>query len=100
MSVWIEKLGALPAGRDNGCAGAQGQPAGPAFPKAFKGAFEGHLRSVLLGLSAQTNLDRRKAKPQLFSNDLILLSNSSNGASPTIVSPLMKKVGVPSTFST
>jgi hypothetical protein len=41
MSVWTEKLQALPAGRDNGCAGAQGQPAGPAFPKAFVEAFSG-----------------------------------------------------------
>jgi hypothetical protein len=41
MSVWIEKLQALPAGRDNGCAGAQGQPAGLAFPKAFVEVYRG-----------------------------------------------------------
>src|SRR5512142_629690 len=37
---------------------------------------------------------------QLFSSDLIFLSNSSNEVSPLIFSPLMKKVGVESTFST
>src|ERR1700722_20886969 len=37
---------------------------------------------------------------QLFSSDLIRLSNSSNEVSPLIISPLMKKVGVELTFST
>jgi hypothetical protein len=40
MSVWVEKLHALLLGRDNGCAGPQGQPAGLAFPKAFEEPFE------------------------------------------------------------
>jgi hypothetical protein len=39
VSVWIPKLQALPAGRDNGCAGARGQPAKPAFPKGFMDGF-------------------------------------------------------------
>jgi hypothetical protein len=39
-------------------------------------------------------------KNQLFSSDLILLSNSSNEVSPLIISPLMKKVGVELTFKT
>jgi hypothetical protein len=47
MSVWIEKLQALPAGRDNGCAGAQGQPAGLAFPKAFKEPFMERFAGVI-----------------------------------------------------
>src|SRR5438045_5302103 len=37
---------------------------------------------------------------QLLSSELMLLSNSANEASPLILSPLMKKVGVESTFST
>src|SRR5271154_1243153 len=37
---------------------------------------------------------------QLFKNDLIFLSNSSNEISPLIFSPLTKKVGVESTLST
>jgi hypothetical protein len=45
MSVWVEKLPALLVERDNGCAGAPGQPAELAFPKAFKEAFEGLFRS-------------------------------------------------------
>src|SRR5205823_11979345 len=37
---------------------------------------------------------------QLFSSDLIFLSNSANEVSPLIISPFMKKVGVELTFST
>lgn len=37
---------------------------------------------------------------QLLSSGLIFLANSSNEASPLIFSPLMKKVGVESTFNT
>src|ERR1035438_9910478 len=37
---------------------------------------------------------------QLFKNDLIFLSNSSNVVSTLIISPLTKKVGVELTFST
>src|SRR5213076_2370074 len=41
-----------------------------------------------------------RGRNQLFSSDLILLSNSSNEVSPLIISPLMKKVGVEPTFKT
>ena len=37
---------------------------------------------------------------QLFNSGLIFFSNSSNEVSPLIFSPLTKKVGVESTFST
>ena len=67
--------------------------------------------SLLLGLSAQMNLDRKPpenqhlsgrtgAAGQLFSSGFILFSNSSIEVSPLIFSPLMKKVGVESTFNT
>jgi hypothetical protein len=39
VGVDREASGASDSG-DNGCAGAQGQPAGLAFPKAFKEPFE------------------------------------------------------------
>src|ERR1700730_1655019 len=51
-----------------------------------------------LGLWAPTQV--RGRINQVFSSDLIRLSNSSNEVSPLILSPLMKKVGVESTFST
>lgn len=41
-----------------------------------------------------------RAEDQLFSSGLIFLANSSNEVSPLIFSPLMKKVGVESTFRT
>ena len=43
---------------------------------------------------------RRSRNDQLLSSGLIFFSNSSIEASPLIFSPLMKKVGVESTFST
>jgi hypothetical protein len=73
---------------------------------------------LLLGLSAKMNLDRESALERLlevpvafggavpdpnqlpFSTALILLANSSNDVSPLIFSPLMKNVGVESTFNT
>src|SRR5215831_18533236 len=77
---------------------------------------------LLLGLSAKMNLDRHRLANQLlnsclkfqsnhgnavpapnqlpFSTALIRLANSSNEVSPLIFSPLMKKVGVESTFRT
>jgi hypothetical protein len=64
----------------------EGNRAGPLFPR------------LLLGLSAKMNLDGNAPENQLLSSDLIFLSNSSNDAPPTITSPLMKKVGVPSTL--
>ena len=86
-----------------------------------RGLFPRLLLSLLLGLSAQMNLDRNVAENQLLSSNLILLSNFSNTdwrrdqlfrsglirfsnssieVSPLIFSPLMKKVGVESTFNT
>src|SRR6266851_2473333 len=52
------------------------------------------------GYGAWESQFRQGSKNQLFSSDLILLSNSSNEVSPLIISPLMKKVGVELTFST
>jgi hypothetical protein len=72
-------------GRDNGETGAEGQPPAKAFPTAFAGVI-GPDQPALPG--------------QLLSSDLIFLSNSSNEVSPLILSPLMKNVGVESTFST
>src|SRR3954452_16502879 len=59
------------------------------FPRLLRGL------SVADGSGHQPELT-----DQLFSSDLILLSNSANEVSPLILSPLMKKVGVESTFST
>src|SRR4051794_18035131 len=59
------------------------------FPRLLRGL------SVANGSGQQPELN-----DQLFSRDLILLSNSANEVSPLILSPLMKKVGVESTFST
>src|SRR3981081_907013 len=75
-------------GRNNGEAGAGGQPPPRAFPKAFAGVMGEY------GPRSAATLD------QLFSSDLIFLSNSSNEVSPLIISPLTKKVGVEVTFST
>ena len=52
------------------------------------------------GLIRAVGIPVRRAPDQLFSSDLIFLSNSSNEVSPLIISPLMKKVGVELTFST
>jgi hypothetical protein len=88
-----------------------------AFPKAFAQltkAFAQVTPMPLLRLAkkrrgrvvaASFRHQRRLAPPvapigQLFSSDLIRLSNSSNVVSPLIISPLMKKVGVELTFST
>jgi hypothetical protein len=130
--------------RDNGEAGAGGQPPRRAFPKAFIEAFvQGFCRGLYRGypqLSSRrtpgnhnhrvaikqvSNGPKSKTRgtvpsamcsswgsgvrrdntnaeqvDQLFSSDLIRLSNSSNEVSPLIISPLMKKVGVELTFST
>ena len=56
--------------------------------------------SLLLGLSATVNRDRESLANQLFNNDLMRLSNSSNVTSALSICPLTKKVGVPSTLST
>ena len=90
--------------RDNGEAGAAGQPARRAFPKGFGERFG--LRSVadfiesFVGLMTAFESRFEWAPNQLFNNDLRRLSNSSNRVSPLIISPLMKKVGVELTFST
>src|SRR5580693_3167738 len=76
--------------------GRKGNRPGWLFPRLLRSL----LWSVLLGLSAQMNLDRGMAKHQLFNNGLIFFSNSSIEVSPLILSPLTKKVGVESTLST
>jgi hypothetical protein len=83
-----ESLPAALMGGDNGEAGAGGQPPQRLFPRLLRGLW-GDMNPGLPG-----------RKNQLFSSDLIRLSNSSNEVSPLIFSPLMKKVGVESTFST
>ena len=133
VGVGLESLSAPLVARDNGFGGAGGQPAKASFPK--------EMPSLLLGLSAQMNLDcdhlanrllsrnamfptnhvkakqpsvtqsspaaaalwaGQGAKPdQLpFNNGLIFFSNSSSEVSPLTFSPLMKNVGVESTFNT
>src|ERR1700761_858114 len=90
----------------------RGNRRGPLFPR------------LLLGLSAKMNLDAETLRKQRLRTDvtslmngcarhcgcdatnqpcnsgLIRFWNSSNEVSPLIFSPLMKKVGVESTFST
>src|SRR5262245_35391502 len=63
------------------------------------------LSSRLISLSNALNgtwleLGRRRKTRQLFNSGLIFFSNSSIEVSPLIFSPLTKKVGVESTFST
>src|ERR1700726_3176968 len=79
-------------GLDNGEPGAQGQPPGVGFPKGFIEAFVWLMRKCESRVPGSAN--------QLFSSGLIFFANSSNEVSPLIFSPLMKKVGVESTFST
>src|SRR4051794_3475902 len=55
---------------------------------------------LLRALQGPHTCGARSWRNQLFSSDLILLSNSAKEVSPLIFSPLMKKVGVESTFST
>src|ERR1700737_965349 len=129
--------------RDNGDAGAGGQPPPEAFPKGFLKGFVRVLSRLLRGLRERRNPAGESTfqqrfdpfveffeagfahdtlafeeesrgfpdlqplagvfavgRDQLFKNDLIFLSNSSNDASPLIISPLTKKVGVELTFST
>jgi len=95
---------------DNGDAGAGGQPPAGAFPKAFAWLtgksvmrLEKTFRRGRPHLDSSAGDDWRHEAArigQLFSSDLIRLSNSSNEVSPLIISPLMKKVGVEFTFST
>jgi hypothetical protein len=68
--------------------GQEGNRGGGLFPRLLQG-LSGHIGPGLPGRQSQ-----------LFSSDLIFLSNSSNEVSPLIFSPLMKKVGVESIFST
>jgi hypothetical protein len=100
--VWASRLLRL-SWPDNGEAGAEGQPPPGAFPKAFVVAFVvviPMLAQIVRVPLAGRGACRSAAIDQLFSSDLIFLSNSSNEASPLITSPLMKKVGVEFTFST
>src|ERR1700738_1711431 len=70
------------------------EPAG--FSQGFyEGFYEGFC-----GVYRVPAVGRPRRDHQLLSSDLIRLSNSSNEASPLILSPLIKKVGVESTFST
>src|SRR3981081_834360 len=55
---------------------------------------------LLQGLSRAQGFPLAATQNQLFSSDLIFLSNSANEVSPLIISPLTKKVGVEFTFST
>ena len=87
-----ESLQAALIAPDNGEAAAEGQRARGAFPKGFMTL----LYSFLRGLGP-SNRDHAN---QVFNSDLMRSSNSANLASPTIMSPLTKKIGVPSTFST
>jgi hypothetical protein len=52
------------------------------------------------GLLRADERNRGKSLDQLFSSGLIFFSNSSNDVSPLILSPLIKNVGVESTFKT
>ena len=83
-------------GRDNGGAGAEGQPPPAPFPKGFVAS----LCRFLLDLARQMNRTNQALENQLFKRALIRLSNSSNRVSPLISSPLMKKDGVEFTFNT
>jgi hypothetical protein len=62
-----------------------GEARGAAFVQVFKA-----VRAIAMAISREN---------QVLSSGLILASISSNDISPAIISPLMKKVGVPSTFS-
>src|SRR4051812_47839021 len=55
---------------------------------------------LLWGLCQPAGSPRRAGSAQLFNSGLIFFSKSSNEVSPLIFSPLTKKVGVESTFST
>jgi hypothetical protein len=75
---------------DNGRGAPRGQPAKAVFPKGF-------MPGMIRLSRCESGVMREN---QLFSSGLIFLANSSNEVSPLIFSPLMKKVGVESTFST
>src|SRR6266404_5338339 len=60
----------------------------------------GFSQGFCAGYGRQVILVTLGRKNQLFSSDLILLSNSANEVSPLIISPLTKKVGVELTFRT
>ena len=97
--MWGRVAHAALMDRDNGEAGAAGQPPLPAFPKAFVEGFI-EVFAGLTGSPAGLTGSPEPVTNQLFSCDLIRLSNSSKLASPTITSLLIKKVGVPPTFNT
>jgi hypothetical protein len=94
-------------GGDNGEVVAAGQPLRRAFPKAFATLFLGIFRTLLQELFPRLLQDLSEAirgglpdQNQLFSSALMRLLNSSNEVSPLIFSPLIKNVGVESTFNT
>lgn len=89
VAVWVSRARRLMR-LDNGRGAPRGQPAKAAFPKGFT---PGKIRLWM----PEAELPRAN---QLFSSGLIFLANSSNEVSPLIFSPLMKKVGVESTFNT
>ena len=89
VAVWVSRARRLMR-LDNGRGAPQGQPAKAAFPKGF---MPGKIRLP----RCESGLPRAN---QLLSSGLILLANSSNEVSPLIFSPLMKNVGVESTFNT
>jgi hypothetical protein len=88
-----ESLGRL-LWADNGEAGAGGQPQRRAFPKGFVEGFADGFIEAFSGVTGYLEFRSAAAANQLFNNDLIRLSNSSNEVSPLIFSPLRKKVGV------
>jgi len=87
VTLWVSRARRLMR-LDNGRGAPRGQPAKAAFPKGF---MPGKIRL----LRCESGVER---DDQLFSSGLIFFANSSNEVSPLIFSPLMKKVGVESTF--
>src|ERR1700732_43872 len=70
------------------------------FSQGIYNGFLDGLSRLFRGLGGRLEVRPAAAANQLFSNDLIRLSNSSNEVSPLIFSPLRKKVGVELTCST
>jgi hypothetical protein len=89
VALWVSRARRLMR-LDNGRGAPRGQPAKAAFPKGFT---TGKIRLRMRESGGER-------EDQLFSSGLIFFANSSNEASPLIFSPLMKKVGVESTFKT
>src|SRR3954466_10622630 len=89
MSVWgASRLKAAPMAATMAGGRLQGNGGRRLFPR------------LLRALQGPHTCGARSWRNQLFSSDLILLSNSAKDVSPLIFSPLRKKVGVESTFNT